>query len=60
MKLASEEAVTKLLSSKEILQIRDKFFISNPISFDLGNFLKKIPSNIRSESRFGSKYVFIK
>lgn len=41
MKLASEEAVTKLLSSKEILQIRDKFFISNPISFDLGNFLKK-------------------
>lgn len=56
MKLASEEAVTKLLSSKEILQIRDKFFISNPISFDLGNFLKKIPS----ESRFGSKYVFIK
>ena len=60
MKLASEEAVTKLLSSKEILQIRDKFFISNPISLDLGNFLKKIPSNIRSESRFGSKYVFIK
>ena len=60
MKLASEEAVTKLLSSKEILQIRDKFFISNPISFDLGNFLKEIPSEIRSESRFGSKYVFIK
>ena len=60
MKLASEEAVTKLLSSNEILHVRNNFFISNPISFDLGNFLKKIPSEINSEGRFGSKYVFIK
>ena len=60
MKLASEEAVTKLLSSKEILHVRNNFFISNPISFDLGSFLKKFPSDIRPESRFGSKYVFIK
>lgn len=60
MKLTSEEAVTKLLSSNEILHVRNSFSITNPISFDLGNFLKKIPSQIHSEGRFGSKYMFIK
>lgn len=60
MKLVSEEVVTKLLSSNEILHIKNNFTMSNPIAFDLGSFLKKIPSETHSEGRFGTKYVFIK
>ena len=58
---ASEEAVTKLLTKNEILNVKENLFISNPITFDLGEFLKKLPPEVNKEvDRFGGKYVFIK
>lgn len=56
MQFQSEEAVTKLLAKNEILNVKGNLFISNPITFNLGEFLKKTPP----EDRFGGKYVFIK
>lgn len=58
---ASEEAVTKLLTKNEILNVKGNLLVSNPIIFDLGDFLKKLPLEASKEvDRFGSKYVFIK
>ena len=58
---ASEEAVTKLLTKNEILNVKGNLFISNPITFDLGEFLKILPLEASKEvDRFGGKYVFIK
>ena len=37
---ASEEAVTKLLTKNEILNVKGNLFISNPIMCNLGEFLK--------------------
>ena len=57
MNLTSEEAVTKLLSSNEILHVEKKnMFITNPFD-SLGEFLK----NVKTEpSPYEGKYVFIK
>ncbi len=57
MELSSEEAVTKLLSSNEILHdSKEKMVITNPFE-SLGDFLK----NVRPEpSPYEGKYVFIK
>lgn len=57
MELSSEEAVTKLLSSNEILHDRkERIVITNPFE-SLGDFLK----NVRPEpSPYEGKYVFIK
>lgn len=57
MKVSNEEAVTKLLSSNEILHVeKKKMFITNPFD-SLGEFLK----NVKPEpSPYEGKYVFIK
>lgn len=59
---ASEEAVTKLLTKNEILNVKGNLFISNPIMCNLGEFLKKTPLETKQEevNRFDEKYVFIK
>lgn len=59
---ASEEAVTKLLTKNEILNVKGNLFISNPIMCNLGEFLKKLPLETKKEevNRFDEKYVFIK
>ena len=58
---ASEEAVTKLLTRNEILNVKGNLFVSNPIMCNLGEFLKKLPFETNKEvDRFGGKYVFIK
>ena len=50
-----------LLTKNEILNVKGNLFISNPIMFDLGEFLKKLPLEASKEvDRFGGKYVFIK
>ena len=57
MELTSEEIVTRLLSSNEILHIKnDKKSISEPL-YDLGEFLKNVKN---LPSPYGEKYVFIK
>ena len=49
-----EEIVTKLLSSKEIINGKEnKLFSTNPM-YNLGEFLKK-----PQPSSYGEKYVFI-
>ena len=57
MKTTNEEAVTKLLTSNEILHINNaNVFISNPFD-SLGDFLK----NFKSEpSPYEGKYMFIR
>lgn len=57
MEVSNEEAVTKLLSSNEILHVeKKKMFITNPFD-SLGEFLK----NVKPEpSPYEGKYVFIK
>ena len=58
---ASEEAVTKLLTRNEILNVKGNLFVSNPIMCNLGEFLKKLPLEASKEvDRFNGKYVFIK
>ncbi len=58
---ASEEAVTKLLTKNEILNVKGNLFVSNPVMCNLGEFLKKLPLEASKEvDRFGGKYVFIK
>lgn len=58
---ASEEAVTKLLTKNEILNVKGNLFVSNPAMCNLGEFLKKLPLEASKEvDRFGGKYVFIK
>ncbi len=57
MELTSEEIVTKLLSSNEILHVKNnKAFISEPL-YNLGEFLKNVKD---MPSPYGDKYVFIK
>ena len=57
----SEEAVTKLLTRNEILNVKGNLFVSNPIMCNLGEFLKKLPLEASKEvDRFNGKYVFIK
>lgn len=57
MELTSEEVVTRLLSSKEILHINKKnVFASNP-AYNLGKFIENIKN---APSPYGAKYVFIK
>ncbi len=52
-----EEIVTKLLSSKEIIRVKEnKLFATSPM-YNLGEFLNKIKSQ---PSPYGNKYVFIK
>ena len=57
MELTNEEIVTKLLSSSEILQVKNNNkFITNTI-YNLGEFL----NNIKKEpSPYEGKYIFIK
>lgn len=58
---ASEEAITKLLTKNEILNVKGNLFVSNPVMCNLGEFLKKLPLEANKEvDRFGGKYVFIK
>ncbi len=58
---ASEEAVTKLLTKNEILNVKGNLFVSNPVMCNLGEFLKKLPLEANKEvNRFDGKYVFIK
>ncbi len=57
MELTSEEIVTKLLSSNEILHVKNNnTFISEPL-YNLGEFLKNVKD---MPSPYGDKYVFIK
>lgn len=57
MESTTEQIVTKLLSSKEILNIKNKgAYITNP-DYNLGEFL----NNVKEEpSPYEDKYVFIK
>lgn len=58
---ASEEAVTKLLTKNEILNVKGNLFVSNPVMCNLGEFLKNLPLEASKEvNRFDGKYVFIK
>ena len=58
---ASEEAVTKLLTKNEILNVKGNLFVSNPVMCNLGEFLKNLPLEASREvNRFDGKYVFIK
>ncbi len=57
MELTSEEIVTKLLSSNEILHVKNNnTFISEPL-YNLGEFLNNVKD---MPSPYGDKYVFIK
>lgn len=57
MELTSEEIVTRLLSSNEILHVKNnKTLISEPL-YNLGVFLKNVKD---MPSPYGEKYVFIK
>lgn len=56
MELTSEEIVTKLLSAKEILRVKNQPFITDSM-YDLGDFLKKLKEQ---PSPYGEKYIFIK
>ena len=57
MELTNEEIVTRLLSSNEILHVKNnKASISEPL-YNLGEFLKNIKD---MPSPYGEKYVFIK
>ena len=58
MNLVSEEIVTKLLSSNEILNIKkNNSFVSEPAQFDLSEFLLKAKTE---PSPYGNQYLFIK
>lgn len=57
MEPTSEEIVTKLLSSNEILHVKsNRALISEPL-YNLGEFLKNVKD---MPSPYGEKYVFIK
>ena len=65
--LTSEQIVTKLLTSNEILKpIRDNFYISND-NYNLGEYLDNLPDefyeeeivSLEFEEEENSKYVFI-
>ena len=58
--LTSEEIVTKLLTSNEIIKNTNKtnFYMTNPVS-NLGDFLEKIVDE-EIEDNKNSKYSFIK
>ena len=57
MELTNEEIVTKLLSSNEILHVKNNnTFISEPL-YNLGEFFKNVKD---MPSPYGDKYVFIK
>ena len=62
--LASEEAVTKLLSSNEIIKPKKRnFYISNPKVTTLGDFLLEIPlerKSLKLKTPEELKYRFIK
>ena len=64
VELSSEEIVTNLLSSNEILrQKRGNFYISNPAMNTLGDFLLDIDEEYippKFEQKEVSKYKFIK
>lgn len=57
MESTNEQVVTKLLSSSEILSVKNKgMYITNP-DYNLGEFL----ANVKEEpSPYEGKYVFIK
>ena len=57
MEPTNEEIVTKLLSSNEILHVKNNnAFTINPL-YNLGEFLKNVKD---LPSPYGEKYVFIK
>lgn len=59
MVLASEEAVTKMLSKNEIVnpqKVTKPWSANNP-KYNLGNYLKGVKPEY---SRWGDKYIFIK
>lgn len=56
MELTNEEIVTRLLSAKEILRVKNQPFITDSV-YNLGDFLKKIKE---LPSPYGEKYIFIK
>ena len=62
--LTSEEIVTKLLTSNEIIKRkRGNFYISNPAIDTLGDFLMEIPLEVKTpelKSIESLKYRFIK
>ncbi len=57
MELTNEEIVTKLLSSNEILHVKNNTKFSTEPVYNLGEFLKNIKN---MPSPYGKKYVFIK
>ena len=63
MELTSEDIVTKLLTSNEIIKKKqENFYISNPMLETLGDFLLDIdiePAEVPQIEEVG-KYVFIK
>ncbi len=62
--LTSEEIVTRLLTSNEVLKPqKGNFYISNPMLDTLGDFLLDIEADYKAPSvpeAKSSKYVFIK
>lgn len=62
--LTSEQAVTRLLTSNEIIKHKkNNFYISNPKLDTLGDFLMEIPLEIKTpelKSIESLKYRFIK
>ena len=59
MELTSEEIVTKLLSSNEILRVKNKNSYIPDSQYDLGDFLRNININDTTNPN-EEKYVFIK
>ncbi len=59
MVLASEEAVTKMLSEKEIVNPNKvkRMWTTNNHKYNLGNYLKGVKTD---KSPWGDKYIFIK